>query len=106
MTRADRSMIIRQRFSLDAALADDEVTLPAGVAAAPIAGNEFDPVQSGHQAALHAARIECLVALEGTIHLDLPCFQACHRKPGKAVEQNLIREGSLHGDPAWQGRLA
>jgi hypothetical protein len=64
------------------------------------------PVESSHDAALHAARIERLVALERPVDLNQHPLQAFQMTAGEAVAQHVVTEGAAGADPLLEGGLS
>ncbi len=93
-------MIVLQLFDFDAVFTHPHAALQAGIAATAVTGNSLDTIQGRHNAALHPAGIESLVALERPIDLHQHFFEAFQRKAGKTVSQHVVTKGAIGADPA------
>ena len=98
-------MVILHLFGFHAGLAHRDATLEAGVATTAVTGEHLNAVERRHDAALHAARIERLIALERPVDLNQHPLQAFRMKAGEAVAQHVVAEGAPGADPLLEGRL-
>ena len=98
-------MVILYLFGFHAGLAHRDATLEAGVATTTVTGEHLDAVERRDDAALHAARVERLIALQRPVDLNQHPLQALQMKAGEAVAQHVVAEGALGADPLLEGRL-
>src|SRR5215475_9571651 len=99
-------MIVLHLLGLDAALADGDATLQTGIAAAAVAGEDFDAIQRRHDAALHAAVSKGLVPLQGTIDIYQHGFQRRQRKPAQAIAEDIVLKGTRCANPVLEGGMS
>ena len=66
----EAAMVELHLFNFHACLAHKDAAFQAGIAATAITGEHLDAIEGGHNAALHTAWAERLVALKGSVDLD------------------------------------
>ena len=99
-------MIVLQLLCFDPILPHHDPPLQARITAAAVTGKHFNAIQRGHDAALHPAGIEGLIAFERSINVHQHGFQPGQRKARKAVSQHVIAEGTVRANPSLQSRLS
>src|ERR1017187_2325571 len=72
---------------------------------AAVAGKHFDAVQGGDNAALDAAFVESLVALEGAVDMPQHLLESGQVEPAQTVPQHIIAQRPRGADPVLEGGL-
>src|SRR6267154_1895836 len=98
-------MVILYLFGFHAVFFDPDATFEAGVATTAVTGKHLNAVERRNDAALHAARIERLIALERPVDLNQHPLQTFQMKTGEAVAQYVVVKGARGADPLLEGRL-